>query len=44
MIDAPLDPQFARVVLPLKYFSRAHIAVYQRTNGRLGAKSFCPRL
>jgi F420H(2)-dependent quinone reductase len=22
----------------LKYFSRAHIAVYQRTNGRLGAK------
>src|ERR1700761_491660 len=22
----------------LKYFSRAHIAVYQRTNGRLGAR------
>ena len=26
------------LALALKYFSRAHIAVYQRTNGRLGAK------
>ena len=26
------------LALALKYFSRAHIAVYQRTNGRLGAQ------
>ncbi|MDT5149335.1 MAG: hypothetical protein QOI01_1068 [Mycobacterium sp.] len=26
------------LAVALKYFSRAHIAVYQRTNGRLGAK------
>ncbi len=26
------------LALALKYFARAHIAVYQRTNGRLGAK------
>lgn len=26
------------LALAMKYFSRAHIAVYQRTNGRLGAK------
>jgi deazaflavin-dependent oxidoreductase (nitroreductase family) len=26
------------VALALKYFARAHISVYQRTNGRLGAK------
>jgi len=26
------------LALAMKYFSRAHIAVYQRTNGKLGAK------
>ena len=26
------------LALLLKYFARAHIGVYQRTNGRLGAK------
>jgi deazaflavin-dependent oxidoreductase (nitroreductase family) len=39
MVDVAERIRNSRVLASaLKYFSRAHIAVYQRTNGRLGAK------
>jgi deazaflavin-dependent oxidoreductase (nitroreductase family) len=39
MADSSERIRNSRVLaVALKYFSRAHIAVYQRTNGRLGAK------